>query len=158
MSSCFPCEIVFLYLHASSNPGRRISFSRVNFVCWIIFSVSFTRSGNELTHNSSGNTQPQSSQLPEPMWTDPGLKSGIDVCKLIFTLRKKKHRWGINGWTFSPNSRKQQKRHHYTFMLTIRDRLPLSLCLLSVLPLLHAFHERQYSHVSSASAENRFSI
>ena len=31
-------------------------------------------SGNELTRNSSGNTQSQSSQLAEPLLTDPGLK------------------------------------------------------------------------------------
>ena len=30
--------------------------------------------GNELTRDSSGNTRPQSSQLAEPLWTDPGLK------------------------------------------------------------------------------------
>ena len=35
--------------------------------------------GNELTRNSSGNTRSQSSQLAEPLWTDPGVKSGI-VC------------------------------------------------------------------------------
>ena len=42
-------------------------------------------SGNELTHNLSGNTQSQSSQLAEPLWTDPGLKSGVSMHKLIFT-------------------------------------------------------------------------
>ena len=36
-------------------------------------------SGNELTRNSSGNTRSQSSQLAEPLWTDPGRKSGISV-------------------------------------------------------------------------------
>ena len=36
-------------------------------------------SGNELTCNSSGNTPSQSSQLAEPLWTDPGLKSGISA-------------------------------------------------------------------------------
>ena len=41
--------------------------------------------GNELTHNSSGNTRSRSSQLAEPLWTDPGLKSGINVHELIFT-------------------------------------------------------------------------
>ena len=45
--------------------------------------------GNELTRNSSGNTWSQSSQLAEPLWTDPGLKSGISVRELIFTLKKK---------------------------------------------------------------------
>ena len=31
-------------------------------------------SGNELTHNSSGNIRSQSSQLAKPLWTDPGIK------------------------------------------------------------------------------------
>ena len=32
---------------------------------------------NKLTHISLGKNQPQLSQLAEPLWTDPGLKSGI---------------------------------------------------------------------------------
>ena len=40
---------------------------------------------NELTRNPSGNTWPQSTQLAEPLWTDPGLKSGISVRELIST-------------------------------------------------------------------------
>ena len=46
-------------------------------------------SENELTRNSSGNTRPQSSQLAEPLWTDPGLRSGISVRNLISILKKK---------------------------------------------------------------------
>ena len=42
-------------------------------------------SGNELTRKLSGDIRPQSSQLVEPLWTDPGLKSGISVPDLIFT-------------------------------------------------------------------------
>ena len=38
-------------------------------------------SGKELTHNSSGNTWLQTSQLAGPLWTDPGLKSGISLCE-----------------------------------------------------------------------------
>ena len=45
-------------------------------------------SENELTRNSSGNTRPQSSQLAEPLWTDPGLRNGISVCNLISTFKK----------------------------------------------------------------------
>ena len=41
-----------------------------------------THQGNELTHNSSGNTRPQSSQLAEPLWTDPSIKNGISVREL----------------------------------------------------------------------------
>ena len=47
-------------------------------------------SGNELTRDSSGNTWSQSSQLAEPLWTDPGLKRGISLRELIPTLKKKK--------------------------------------------------------------------
>ena len=45
--------------------------------------------GNELTRNLSRNTRSQSSQLAEPLWTDPGLKSGISVRELIYALKKK---------------------------------------------------------------------
>ena len=40
---------------------------------------------NELPRNLSGNTRPQSSQLAEPLWTDPCLKSGVGVRELIST-------------------------------------------------------------------------
>ena len=36
-------------------------------------------SRNELTHNLSGDIPPQSSQLTEPLWIDPGMKSGISA-------------------------------------------------------------------------------
>ena len=42
-------------------------------------------SGNELTHNLSRNIRLQSSQLAKPLWTDPGVKSGISVHVLIST-------------------------------------------------------------------------
>ena len=38
-----------------------------------------TLSGNKLTRNLSGNTRSQSSQLAEPLWTNPGIKSGISM-------------------------------------------------------------------------------
>ena len=41
--------------------------------------------GYEVTRNLSGNTQLKLSQLAEPLWTDPGLKSGISVCEQIST-------------------------------------------------------------------------
>ena len=40
--------------------------------------------------NLSGNIRPQSSQLAEPLWTDPGLKSEISARDLICTSIKKK--------------------------------------------------------------------
>ena len=49
-------------------------------------------SGNELTCNLSGNIQPQSSQLAEPLWTDPGIENGISVRKLISILKKRQEK------------------------------------------------------------------
>ena len=37
-----------------------------------------------------GNARPQSSHLAEPLWNDPGIKSGISVRELISTKKKKK--------------------------------------------------------------------
>ena len=50
--------------------------------------------GNELTRSSSGNIQPQSSQLAEHLWTDPGLKSGIKCARTILHFKKKKRKAG----------------------------------------------------------------
>ena len=57
----------------------------------------------------SGNIRPQSSQLAEPLWTDPSIKSGISVRELIFKSKKKKKRRrpGMNGRTFSQNTHKR---------------------------------------------------
>ena len=44
-----------------------------------------TYQGNKLTYNSLGNARAQSSQLAEPLWTGPGLKSGVGVRELIST-------------------------------------------------------------------------
>ena len=49
---------------------------------------------SRLSCNSSGNTQSQSSQLAEPLWTDPCLKRGISLRKLISTKKKKKAQTG----------------------------------------------------------------
>ena len=54
-------------------------------------------SGNELTRNLSGNIQPQSTRLAEPLWTDPGIKSGMSGRELISTLKKKEKRKGAGG-------------------------------------------------------------
>ena len=47
-------------------------------------------SGKALKRNSSGNTQPHSSQLTEPLRTDPALNRGSSVRELITTKKKKK--------------------------------------------------------------------
>ena len=38
---------------------------------------------------SSGNVQPHSSQLAEPLWTDPGIKSESSLRELISTFKKR---------------------------------------------------------------------
>ena len=72
-------------------------------------------SGNEITRNSSRNTRSQSSQLAEPLWTGPGLKSGVSLRELISTYKNKtKKRWrGTNCRTFSQNPRTRGKSHHH---------------------------------------------
>ena len=70
-------------------------------------------SGNELTHNSSGNTQPQSSQLAEPLWTDPGLKSGICVCEESSNKKIKKST-GADEWSnILPKFSQARKKPRY---------------------------------------------
>ena len=58
----------------------------------------------EMNSYATGNTRSQSSQLAEPLWTDPDQKSEINVRELISTLKKKKkkeRRQEINGRTLS---------------------------------------------------------
>ena len=85
--------------------------------CAAVQAQSGNLSENKLICNTSGNTCPQLSQLAEPLWTDPGLKSAISVCELISTSKKKKKkkcRWGMNGQTLSQKPRKWKKSvHHY---------------------------------------------
>ena len=55
---------------------------------------------NELTRNSSGNIRPQTLQLAELLWTDPGIKSGISVRELISTSKNKtKKAQAGNKWS-----------------------------------------------------------
>ena len=55
-----------------------------------------------------------SSQLAEPLWTDPGVKSGFSVRELISThIHKKKPQAG-NAWsTILPKSSEPEKSHHH---------------------------------------------
>ena len=46
-------------------------------------------SGNELTRTLSETIRPQPSQVAGPLWTDPGIRSGLSVRELISTLKKK---------------------------------------------------------------------
>ena len=71
---------------------------------------------SRVTRDLSGISRPQSSQFAEPLWTDPGLNSGISVRELISTLKKrerekkrrrKKADW---EWMVSPKSSKARKK------------------------------------------------
>ena len=79
----------------------------------------------------SGNTWPQSSHLAEPLWTDPGLKSGICVHKLISTLKKKRSAGG-NEWSNSlPESSQAMKKpapREHLNKCFILSRAPVSEC------------------------------
>ena len=62
----------------------------------------------------TGSTGPQSPKLTQPLWTDPVIKSGISVHKLISTKKKKKKcRRGMNCRTFSQTPRTRGKSHHH---------------------------------------------
>ena len=68
-------------------------------------------SGNEFKRSLSGNIRPPSSQLAEPLWTDPGIKSEISARELISTSKQtKKRRQEMNGRTFSQNPRTRGKK------------------------------------------------
>ena len=90
-------------------------------------SLTHTHTHTHFNHTSphmflSGNIQPQSSQPTEPLWADPGIKSGISGVQLISTLKKKKERYilneikkrrpGMNGRTFSKNPCRRGVGHH----------------------------------------------
>ena len=78
--------------------------------------------GYKLTHSSSGNTQPQLSQLTEPLWTYPGLKSGIGMCELISTSEEEKQRQGMTSPKLLASEEKLQEK-----MITVLNfRSPLS--------------------------------
>ena len=63
-----------------------------------------TNKENELKHNSSGNARPQSSQLHETLWTDPGTKSGTESSRtdLHKKIKIKTRRLGIIRKMFPP--------------------------------------------------------
>ena len=77
----------------------------------------FSYSGVRITRNSSRNTCPQSSQLAESLWTDPGVKSRIGTSKLLVSTSKQKKNThvGKESLNLSPKnpSRLREKGHHH---------------------------------------------
>ena len=106
--------------HSAKSAGDRLHLNTLDPMisewvdCAAVRAKCGNLSGNELTRNLSGNTQLHSSQLTEPLWTDPGLKSGIKVGKLISTSKKKSKSAG-REWIFeySPNSSRMRGKGHY---------------------------------------------
>ena len=64
------------------------------------------------SHTTHQGTLSQSSQLAEPLWTDPGLKSGISVHDLISSLKKKVQK-GNELLNVSKNPCKENSHHHH---------------------------------------------
>ena len=109
--------------HSAKSAGGRLQIITHTFLTqqsWSGLTALFRRNfwtsqGNELTCNLLGNTHPQLSQLAEPLWTDPGIKSGISMCKIISTSKQQqKRRWGMSGQTFSQNPHKGGRSHQRT--------------------------------------------
>ena len=70
-----------------------------------------TFQGNESTGNSSVNTRLQSSQLDDPLWSDPGLRSGLSAQADLYMKKKKKQnrRRGSNHLNFPRKSSQAKK-------------------------------------------------
>ena len=89
-SCCQKCKWQVTPKHAYTldpSKSERADYAAVRAECGNL-------SGYKLTHNSSGNTRPQSSQLAEPLWTDPGLKR-----------RKLSFIWSLNPQPLEPKPR-----------------------------------------------------
>ena len=70
----------------------------------------------------------QSSQLTEPLWTDPGIKSGIGVCELISTPhppKKKKAQAGIQDWMVEHSLKVLAKEKATTITTTTLKKLKI---------------------------------
>ena len=63
-------------------------------------------------------------QLTEPLWTDSGLKSGIDVRELISTLKKTHTQAGHESSNLPPKSLQARgKGHHDIYMCVLFVRM-----------------------------------
>ena len=64
------------------------------------------------SHQTRQGTLGQSYQFAEPLWTDPGLKSGISVCELISTKKSAGGNELSNILQKSSHARKKTSSHH----------------------------------------------
>ena len=72
--------------------NMRTPLTQVSWLCCPGILWEFIAEENEFTRDSLGNTRPLSCQLAEPLWTDPGLKSGIGGCQPPLTKEINKKR------------------------------------------------------------------
>ena len=72
---------------------------------------TYQKMSSHTTCQGTTYSRPQLSQLAEPLWTGPGLKSGISVCDLL-PKKTKKSRQEMNCQTLSQDSRTQEESHH----------------------------------------------
>ena len=91
-SFCQKCswQVTPKHAYTLDQTNRSGLTAAVQSYCWNLY-------GNELTHNLSGNIRPQSSQLAEPLWTDPGIKRGISVHELISTSKREEKEKSAGG-------------------------------------------------------------
>ena len=80
-------------------------------------------------------TLSQSSQLAEPVWTDPGIKNGTSVCNLIFTSKKSVDgEWIVELLPKSSHTRKKPPPKSTTIYIHVKLVIPLLLFLSSSVP------------------------
>ena len=106
--------------HSANSAGGRLHLNG-HIPLTLVRALCGNLSGNELTCDLSGNIQPHSFQLAEPLWTDSGIKSGISVLELISNhTHTPKAQAGSDGPIFSQNPRKRgKKHHHHQFLLSV---------------------------------------
>ena len=79
---------------------------------WGCYSVPFyqRQKPKELAHSFYSVLVAISVFVAEPLWTDPGIKSGISVHELISTLKKKKAQAGDDWLNILPKSLQARKK------------------------------------------------
>ena len=79
-----------LNTHTSLTQRRPLTQQSWSWLALLLSRHSMGTYQETSSHATCQGTFSQSSQHPEQLWTDHGLKSGINVRKLIATLKKKK--------------------------------------------------------------------
>ena len=85
-----------------------------------------TYQGNELTRNPAGIIRPESSQLPELLWTDLGLNKSNSCARADLHLRKKQKSTSAGGkidHPALPENRRNRRRSHLTIPVSFQFRL-----------------------------------